>query len=56
MNFEEWFKSGGYDEQHKEIFNIVWNSAIEEAAKVVDKAYDFMEPWMHPNDIRALAT
>lgn len=54
--FEKWFSDNGYDEQYKDGFRIAWDAAIEEAAKVVDEAYDFMEPWIHPNDIRALAT
>ena len=43
-----------HNERHKDIFNAGWNSAIEEAAKVVDEKYDFMEPWLEPGEIRAL--
>ena len=55
MTFNEWFDSNGYDEQHRAIFNNVWRAAIEEAAKVVEGKYDFMEPWVEPGDIRDLA-
>ena len=32
----------------------IWNLAIEEAAKLVAKHYDPMEPWIEPDEIRAL--
>lgn len=27
--FDKWFDENGYDEQHRTMFNIVWNAAIE---------------------------
>lgn len=32
----------------------IWNLAIEEAAKLVSKNYDSQEPWIEPDEIRAL--
>ena len=55
MTFNEWFDGNGYDEQHRAVFNSVWNAAIEEAAKVVEANYDPIEPWLEPSEIRNLA-
>jgi hypothetical protein len=30
MDFDEWFDSQGYDEQHREMFRGVWNAALEQ--------------------------
>jgi hypothetical protein len=35
MSFETWFQQSGYDEQHRAMFEIVWNAALHEASEHV---------------------
>jgi len=43
QNFDEWFDSRSYSEEHREMFCEVWNEAIDNASK----HFSDCEGWDH---------
>lgn len=42
IDFDTWFKKHGYDEEHRQMFSVVWNAAIEAAKNELDDEWHWL--------------